>query len=102
MQSKSKHLPKLTEAEEAVRLLRIWDVMAMTGYTSRDTIYRLIKAEKFPPQRKLHVGGRASGWTAWEIREYVEGLQAVPTRQYPPGPRPVSPESVFMALNYTG
>ena len=81
MNGKTKHLPRLTEAEEAIRLLRIWDVMGMTGYRSRDTIYRLMKEGKFPRQRKLHPGGRASGWVASEIREYVGGLQAVSTRR---------------------
>jgi predicted DNA-binding transcriptional regulator AlpA len=76
----SSHQPKLTEAEQAGRMLRIWEVLALTGFASRDSIYRLIKAGQFPPQRKLTPGGRASGWVAAEVQSYLNSLQAVQVR----------------------
>ncbi len=55
-----------------MRMLRISDVMIMTGFHSRDSIYRLINEGKFPKQRKLVEGGRASGWVAGEIMDYMK------------------------------
>ena len=70
---------RLTEAEQAVRMLRIEEVKAMTGL-SRDGIYRGINAGTFPPQRQLIPGGRATGWRASEIIEYCKARPAVPVR----------------------
>jgi predicted DNA-binding transcriptional regulator AlpA len=78
-QTPSSQTLQLTEAEQAVRMLRIEEVKAITGL-SRDGIYRGISAGKFPPQRRLIPGGRATGWLASEIVEYCKSLPAVPGR----------------------
>jgi prophage regulatory protein len=54
------------------RLIRLPTVMAMTAL-SRSSIYRLIAAGKFPPHRKLHPTGRASGWLLADIEAFVRG-----------------------------
>jgi predicted DNA-binding transcriptional regulator AlpA len=70
---------QLTAAEQAVRMLRIEEVKAITGL-SRDGIYRGIIAGKFPAQRQLIPGGRATGWLASEIIAYCKSRPAVPVR----------------------
>jgi predicted DNA-binding transcriptional regulator AlpA len=70
---------QLTEAEQAVRMLRIEEVKAITGL-SRDGIYRGISAGKFPPQRQLIPGGRTTGWLASDIIEYCKTRPVVPVR----------------------
>ncbi len=52
-----------------VRLLRISEVMAITGL-GRDAIYRLSKKAAFPLPRKI--GSRASAWRSDEISRWVE------------------------------
>ncbi len=55
--------------EAADRLLRIADVMALTGI-SRVTIHRLRKASAFP--EPLRIGPRAVRWRESEIRHWME------------------------------
>lgn len=55
--------------EAADRLLRVADVMALTGI-SRVTIHRLRKAREFP--EPLRIGPRAVRWRESEIRRWME------------------------------
>ncbi len=52
------------------RLLRMPEVLSLTGYRSPDTIYRLERAGKFPHRVELSV--RASRWREDEITEWIE------------------------------
>jgi prophage regulatory protein len=52
-----------------VRLLRLPEVMRLTGY-SRDTIYRLGREKKFP--QRIELSERASRWREDEITEWIE------------------------------
>jgi prophage regulatory protein len=56
-------------AEHAVRMLRLRDVIEITGL-KRDSIYRLAAAGKFPRPRKL--SERASAWNSREIQAWIE------------------------------
>ena len=51
------------------RLLRLPEVIEITGL-GRDTIYRHIREDRFPRQRRI--GERASGWREDEIRAWVD------------------------------
>lgn len=50
-------------------ILRLPDVKARTGL-SRSTIYLRIAAGTFP--RPVALGGRAVGWLAAEVQEWIE------------------------------
>lgn len=52
------------------RLLRLPQVIELTGLR-RDSIYRLVRAGRFPRQRRL--SDRASGWRSDEVAEWIEG-----------------------------
>ena len=56
------------------RLLRLPEVIEITGL-GRDTIYRHIREDRFPRQRRI--GERASGWREDEIRAWVDSRPAV-------------------------
>ncbi len=54
------------------RLLTVADVLALTGYRSRTTLWRKVRAGGFPPPRK---DGTASvRWRASDIQRWIEGL----------------------------
>jgi len=59
----------MTVAPQPSRLLRMGEVMEMTGL-SRRMIYRLVEQERFPQQYKP--GGWSSRWSEAEVREWVE------------------------------
>lgn len=59
-------------AAEGRRLLRMPDVLKRTG-VSKATIYRLIKAGKFP--KPVGLGVRAVGWDAHSIDEWIEARE---------------------------
>lgn len=59
----------MTVAPQPSRLLRMGEVMEMTGL-SRRMIYRLVEQERFPQQYKP--GGWSSRWSETEVREWVE------------------------------
>ncbi|AXN17341.1 AlpA family phage regulatory protein [Vibrio anguillarum] len=49
----------------AIRLIRLSEVLAMTGL-SRSSMYRSIEEKQFPEQVQL--GGRAVAWVESEVR----------------------------------
>jgi len=62
---------------ETPRLLRLPQVLALTGL-SRDTVYRLGRAGRFP--QLLKVSKRASRWREDEIRVWLEQRSAERTQ----------------------
>lgn len=50
-------------------LIRIPRVEAATGY-KRSTIYRLVKANRFPAP--ISLGNRASAWVESEVNQWIE------------------------------
>ena len=51
------------------RLLKLPEVIRLTGY-SRDSVYRLAKAGKFP--QRVKPSTRASRWREDEIQQWIE------------------------------
>lgn len=58
-------------------LLTIADVMAMTGYKSRSSLYRLMKQQKCPCP--IVIGGNQIRWRSGDIEEWLNSL---PVRRY--------------------
>ena len=59
------------------RLLRINEVLRLTGIKSRTTLWRLEGAGQFPARVKLSgVNGRAVAWHEREIRRWIGERQA--------------------------
>jgi predicted DNA-binding transcriptional regulator AlpA len=86
MSSRSRQLtPQLTEADEAIRIMRMPEVLAITGIRSRRYIYTLVKNGELPRPVKLRKGGRASGWPAAAVHEFVKRMEIDPLA------RPVKP-----------
>lgn len=56
------------------RLLTVSDVLALTGYRSRTTLWRKVKAGGFPPPKKD--GPASVRWRASDIQRWIEGLPA--------------------------
>lgn len=52
-------------------ILKQPQVSSLTGLT-KSSLYRLIADNKFPKQRKLSEGGRATGWFSDEIQEWID------------------------------
>ncbi len=52
-------------------ILRLPAVIQKTGL-SKSNIYALIAKNKFPKQRKLSDGGRATGWFSDELQEFID------------------------------
>lgn len=52
-----------------MRIIRLKEVMAMTGL-GRSTLYNLLAEGKFPKSVSLG-GGRAVGWLASEVEEWI-------------------------------
>jgi len=75
----------LTDYDAQNRLLRIKDVLALTGFRSRQSIYDLVERGELPPPVKLRTGGRASGWHAKDIHAFIA------SRQVDPLARPIKP-----------
>jgi len=59
----------MTVTTQTTRLLRMGEVMEMTGL-SRRMIYRLVEQDRFPQQYKP--GGWASRWSEAEVRAWIE------------------------------
>ena len=57
-----------------VRFLRLPDVMSRTGL-GKDTIYRLMRAGKFP--RAIKITANTAGWIEHEIDGYIAAVVAV-------------------------
>lgn len=57
-------------------LLRINDVMRMTGLRSRQSVYSLIKAGSLP--HPVKIGRRVSAWRTSDVIEFIESLQQDP------------------------
>ena len=55
---------------KSMKLLRIREVMARSGIRSKSTIYRLVKAGRFPSPIKPTPG--ISAWDAEEVDEWLE------------------------------
>jgi prophage regulatory protein len=55
---------------ERKQLIRCKQVMAMTGITSRSTLYRWIAEGRFCPQVKI--GPRASAWYLHEVQNWID------------------------------
>ncbi|EKO3474538.1 AlpA family transcriptional regulator [Vibrio fluvialis] len=51
-----------------MRILRLKDVMAMTGL-SRATIYVYMAKQNFP--QKIHLGSSSIGWLESEVQEWI-------------------------------
>jgi prophage regulatory protein len=62
---------------EQTSLLRIGDVLLMTGYKSRSSLYRLIKQQKCPSP--IVIGGNQIRWRSGDIEDWLNNL---PTRRY--------------------
>ena len=58
-------------------LLTIADVMVLTGYKSRSSLYRLMKQNKCPCP--IVIGGGKIRWHSGDIENWLNSL---PTRQY--------------------
>lgn len=58
-------------------LLTIDDVMKVTGYKSRSTIYRLMHQKRCP--HPVVIGGGRVRWRSNEIEHWLQGL---PARSY--------------------
>lgn len=61
-------LPQLNSSKENLRLLRISDVMNLTGLP-KSTIYLKIKNKQFPSQ--LQIGTRSVAWLEGEIQDWI-------------------------------
>jgi len=86
MSSRSQQLtPQLTNTDEAIRIMRMPEILAVTGYRSRRYIYTLVRNGELPPPVKLRKGGRASGWPAVAVYEFVRRMEVDPLA------RPVKP-----------
>lgn len=59
-------------------LLTIDDVLRLTGYKSRSSIYRRMRHQDFP--RPVVLGGGRIRWRSGEINQW---LQSLPTQTYP-------------------
>jgi prophage regulatory protein len=54
-----------------MKILKLWEVEQRTGL-SRSTIYAEAAKGNFPKPLKLFPGGKASGWLAEEIDEFIQ------------------------------
>lgn len=63
----------MTAAVEQNRMLRLSDVMRLTG-RSRASIYRDMAASRFP--RQISIGPRAVGWRFQDVAAHLESLTA--------------------------
>ncbi|PTA86982.1 DNA-binding protein [Kluyvera sp. Nf5] len=61
-------LPQLNSSKGNLRLLRISDVMNLTGLP-KSTIYLKMKNKQFPTQ--LSIGARSVAWLEDEIQEWI-------------------------------
>lgn len=61
-------LPQVNSSQGNLRLLRISDVMNLTGLP-KSTIYLKIKNKQFPSQ--LQIGARSVAWLEREIQEWI-------------------------------
>ena len=66
-----------------IALLRIDDVMRMTGLRSRDQVYRLVQRGELA--QPVKIGKRASAWHTRDVIRFIE------TRQVDPLAHPVRP-----------
>ena len=53
------------------RLIRIRDVMAVTGL-SKSYIYQLCESKQFPNRLRLVKGGSSVAWLESEVNEWIE------------------------------
>jgi len=53
-------------------LLTIDEVMRLTGYRSRSSIYRLVRQNRCPPP--VVIGGGRVRWRSGEIEHWLQGL----------------------------
>ncbi len=60
--------------DTAARIIRFPETQRRTGL-SRSTLWRRIQEGTFPPPVSL--GGRAVGWRAAEVEDWIESLPAV-------------------------
>ncbi len=62
------------------KLLSTADVLSITGYRSRTTLWRKVRDQLFPPPVKLN--GVTLRWREAEIRDWIEGaaVQSYPSR----------------------
>lgn len=61
-------LPQLNTSQANLKLLRINDVMNLTGLP-KSTIYLKVKNKEFPSQ--LPIGSRSVAWLESEIQEWI-------------------------------
>ena len=60
-----------TEIEESKRLIRIKDVVQLTGI-SKSYIYQLCNNNLFPKSIQLIPGGTSVAWVEGEIQQWIE------------------------------
>lgn len=78
--------PKAAKTAPAIQkpapaFYRLRDVIRITAL-SRSTVYRRIAEGRFPAP--VHLGGRASGWEASELQEWVNDPDAYRADARPP------------------
>lgn len=67
-------MPAPTPTPAPTRLLSMRAVLALTGFKSPDTVYRLEREGKFP--RHLKISERASRWREDEVTAWIEARSA--------------------------
>ncbi len=60
------------ESMQVDKLLTVDEVLALTGYRSRTTLWRKVRAGGFPPPRKD--GPTSVRWRASEIQRWIDEL----------------------------
>ncbi len=71
------------------RLMTAQEVLAVTGYRSRTTLWRKVKAERFPAPIKL--GGTAVRWKRGEVEAWIAGEPRRSFRRVAARPTAASP-----------
>ncbi len=57
------------------RLLTVSQVLKLTGYKSRSTLWRRVKAGKFPPPKALSTN--STRWSSNDVNEWIRSLPSV-------------------------
>ncbi len=57
------------ETEQSVRILRLPDVISVTGL-GRSMIYQMEADQRFP--KRIRIGTRAVGWLEGEVRAWLQ------------------------------
>ncbi|MCS3600988.1 prophage regulatory protein [Buttiauxella sp. BIGb0471] len=63
-------LPRGNACPENLRLIRITDVINLTGLR-KSTIYLKVKNNEFPTQ--VHIGTKSVAWVESEVQDWIKG-----------------------------